>query len=613
MPDGNLYKMEGGTGELNNQGPTQPTNKADLNAFKGAYEGGNPSEAWWEENLDLEDYYGFRAMSMAIHDYDMHAGKNYFFYHDPEMDWWRVFNWDLDLTWTTTYGGGGGRGPLNEHVLNPNPRFQLEYRNRVRELRDLLFNSEQTGIMLDEVAGMVHTPGEISWVDADRAMWDYNPILVSSYINSSKAGHGRFYESASGRTFAGMLDKQHAYVSSRGAWMDTNEARDSAIPRRPTVTSIGPGGFPVDALTFQTSDFSDPQGAGSFGAMKWRVAEISPPGAPDFDPAGPKLHEIDAVWESEELASFESDVTVPAGVLRIGHLYRVRVRMMDTTGRWSNWSAPIEFTPGEPTAPFPQQDSLRITEIMYHPPEGQDYEFIELQNVGGAPVDLRPVSFIDGIGFDFASSDVTQLNPGEFVVVVENEAVFRSRYDAGDVTIAGEYSGRLGNGSERLVLNTGGNSTILDFEYLDDWYPLTDGGGHSLVIIDAEAPASSWANPASWVESNEIGGSPGYADGDPPVGGLQLVGDSNQDGDLNIADAVSLLLHLFGGGPEALPCEGDQVDEGGNLVLLDVNADAGVDLSDAVFLLQYMFANGPSPVAGTSCIRIEGCPTACTW
>ena len=33
LPDGNLYKMEAGTGELNNQGPTQPKNKSDLNAF----------------------------------------------------------------------------------------------------------------------------------------------------------------------------------------------------------------------------------------------------------------------------------------------------------------------------------------------------------------------------------------------------------------------------------------------------------------------------------------------------------------------------------------------------------------------------------------------------
>ena len=43
LPDGNLYKMEGGTGELNNQGPTQPTNKADLNAFMNMYRNGSPT------------------------------------------------------------------------------------------------------------------------------------------------------------------------------------------------------------------------------------------------------------------------------------------------------------------------------------------------------------------------------------------------------------------------------------------------------------------------------------------------------------------------------------------------------------------------------------------
>ena len=65
LPDGNLYKMEGGTGELNNQGPTHPTDKSDLDLFLSTYLGGSANAPWWEQNLDLDDYYSFRAVMMG--------------------------------------------------------------------------------------------------------------------------------------------------------------------------------------------------------------------------------------------------------------------------------------------------------------------------------------------------------------------------------------------------------------------------------------------------------------------------------------------------------------------------------------------------------------------
>ena len=68
----------------------------------------------------------------------------------------------------------------------------------MREIRDLLYNSEQTGMLIDEMASFIYTPGQLSWVDADRAMWDYNPIMTSSYVNSSKAGVGDITPAAAG-------------------------------------------------------------------------------------------------------------------------------------------------------------------------------------------------------------------------------------------------------------------------------------------------------------------------------------------------------------------------------------------------------------------------------
>lgn len=615
LPDGNYYKMEGGTGTLNNQGYNHPTDRSDLNTFKGTYEGSNPSEQWWRDNLDLPDYYNFRAIAMAIHDYDIHAGKNYFFYHNSETDKWHVLNWDLDLCWTTTYNGGGGRGPLNQHVLDRFSIFRLEYRNRVRELRDLLFNSDQTNMMIDEVAHRVHTPGQISFVDADRAMWDYNPILISNRINNSKAGHGRYYEAGTGsRTFAGMILKEKNYVNSRGNWMDSNQDGDSAIPNKPTISPQGQPSFPIDDLQFSTSSFSDPQGSGSFESMMWRIAEVTPPGQPKFDPLNPKIYEIDAEWESEELTTFQSDMTIPDWVCRPGEHYRVRVKMKDNTGRWSHWSNPIEFTATEASSPFPQQDALRITEIMYNPSLGSDLEFIEIYNRSGSTIDLTNISLVDGVNFDFKDGDVLSLPSGEFVLVVKNPEAFMSHYDfaPGEVNIAGEYDSRLSNSGEKIKLRYGKGTVIQEFTYFDSWHPATDGLGHSLNVIDIDANLDAWNQSTQWAESNLVGGSPGFTDGGPPPGGLQRPGDLNQDNNLDIGDAVRLLLAIYRGEDVTLPCEGATIQDGNNVAVADFNGDSSVDNSDVIGMLNFLYLDGPAHDGGLNCIRLDGCESTCS-
>src|SRR5688572_4802465 len=155
MPDGNLYKMEGGTGELNNLGPNGPTNKSDLRAFQNQLS--TASEQWIRDNVDLEQYYSYRAIVEAIHHYDIGAGKNYVWYHNPETGKWTQHAWDLDLTWTTTYEPGNS-DPWLGPILGK-PVFMKEYRNRLREIRDLMWNPEQVGRMLDDYAALVDKPG----------------------------------------------------------------------------------------------------------------------------------------------------------------------------------------------------------------------------------------------------------------------------------------------------------------------------------------------------------------------------------------------------------------------------------------------------------------------
>jgi hypothetical protein len=156
----------------------------------------------------------------------------------------------------------------------------------------------------------------------------------------------------------------------------------------------------------------------------------------------------------------------------------------------------------------PVAENLRITEIMYNPPEPNE-EFIELTNVGAETINLNLVSFTNGIDFTFPSID---LAAGEYVVVVQDSSVFKARYGT-NVNIAGQYSGRLNNAGERIELQDAIGRTILNFRYEDGWHSLTNGEDFSLTIIDpANNDLSSWDEKDSWRPSAYAGGSPGHDD-----------------------------------------------------------------------------------------------------
>ena len=78
-------------------------------------------------------------------------------------------------------------------------------------------------------------------------------------------------------------------------------------------------------------------------------------------------------------------------------------------------------------------------------------------------------------------------------------------------------------------------------------------------------------------------------------------------------ESVCLLGHLFQGNPAELPCGDGTVQDAANLVIFDANDDGGIDLSDAIYVLAYLFSSGgPAPVQGAECIPAEGCPAACS-
>ncbi len=553
LPDGNLYKMDGAYedgAKLNNQGPTGVTDKSDVFAFRSNYNSAYSANRWGSI-INLDAYYGLYAIYNAVHHGDI-TSKNHFFYQNPEPTtnewgtnnlWWQLV-WDVDLTWTCYYGGMSD--PFSRSRVLNYPDINVACRNRVREIVDLLFNPEQTNQLIDDYAAIIDNPdGGLSIVDADRAMWDYHWAVGNGayprYLNrqaSSKAGHGRFYQEAVDRgyqrDFAGMVQVMKDFVVERGSHMNSISS-DSAIPRTPTVTATSPPAFPISSLTFETSPFSDPQGSHTFAAMKWRIAEVAEGSEPPAIPLGysrePGKYEIDSAWESEEITDVSNRVIqIPASEVKVGRTYRVRSRMKDYSGRWSHWSDPVQFVTGEPLSAGILED-LRITEVMYNPPappagdstDNEEFEFIELMNIGDENLDLSSVSFVDGITFDFSNGSIMSLGPGEFVLVVKNQAAFTSRYGT-DLSnrIAGEYSGKLSNNGENVILEDFWNSTIVEFEYNDGrgWSLSPDGGGHSLIPLNSaliDEPAGSLNYGGNWRASTYIGGSPGTDDPEPEI------------------------------------------------------------------------------------------------
>ncbi|HKX60605.1 MAG TPA: lamin tail domain-containing protein, partial [Verrucomicrobiae bacterium] len=537
LPDGNLYKMEGGSGELNNLSPTGPTDKSDLTYLQANYN--NATEAWWRTNWNLASHYSYQAIVQGIHHYDIADGKNYFFYRNPATRLWETCTWDLDLTWANNmYRGGqtGGDEPLKSRLLdnfnNPGrlPNVNVEFRNRIREIRDLLWNQDQAYALIDEYASLVRGPTNGPTIlDADRSMWDFNPKMSSSTYTDqpgSKAGQGRFYQWPNQapnpanlpRTFAGGIQLMKSYVDYRATnatfSLDTMAA-DNARPNRPTISYTGPSGFPLNQLTFRSSAYS---GVNPFKSMRWRVGEVS------AFPGEPRKYEIETVWDSGPITTFTPDILIPADGLRVGGRYRVRVLHTDMTGRNSNWSPPIEFTCGDPVNEAELLNYLRITEVMFNPPVG-GYEYVELFNTSSTvSLNLAGVRFTQGIDYTFATGLI--LPPSSYLVVVGTTdlAGFRAYYGLDtSVTIVGPYSGSLNNAGEQLVLRTSaGGRDIVNFSYGDGrgWPPGADGGGHAMVFLDSALSAQNTGSgeyAANWRPSSYLRGSPGRADPASPA------------------------------------------------------------------------------------------------
>ncbi|MBI4600665.1 MAG: hypothetical protein HY721_01770 [Planctomycetes bacterium] len=108
-------------------------------------------------------------------------------------------------------------------------------------------------------------------------------------------------------------------------------------------------------------------------------------------------------------------------------------------------------------------------------------------------------------------------------------------------------------------------------EGLTSWtpsLPVQPGGQYTW---RAQAAEGGWGGPPA-IACFEVAGLP------------FLRGDSNGDDEVDLSDAVYVLIYLFNGGPTPDPLEAGDADGNGT-----------IEITDSIYLLSYLFLGGPAP------------------
>ncbi len=217
---------------------------------------------------------------------------------------------------------------------------------------------------------------------------------------------------------------------------------------------------------------------------------------------------------SDDAARYTGPFALGESVLMKARAYRA------ASNEWSALSEATFLVGG-----LASSSNLVVSELNYRPrpPSGEaelavansrtDFEFIELKNIGNAPIDLTGVSFSQGIGFSFGlETPLRMLAPGEEVLIVEDSTALAARYGNAILErVAGEFEddSKLSNDGENITLLAADGEVIKTFLYSDEvpWPSAPDGEGFTLTLVDP-AGNPDHALPQNWTASGRIDGDP---------------------------------------------------------------------------------------------------------
>jgi len=351
------------------------------------------------------------------------------------------------------------------------PDFRQKWSDRWFELRQ---GALSTQALMTDIDATV----DLLWESQQRNFVRWPQVLGEYVWRNARGWHQRY-------TFQMEVDYMKTWLTTRLAWLDERHPLPRGGARHPAAPQYSPAPGEVRADTLVT--LTAPQGTIYYTTD-------------GTDPRRPMVQQVpnseidDSVLSDSALA-----YTEPISLIQST---RFRSRVLSDTG----WSPLHQAT----YAVGAVAQSLRITEIMYHPLEAES-EFIELKNAGPSTINLNWVAFTDGIYFTFPPIDMA---PGDTGLLVRSRQDFTTAHPTVLPTqIFGQYAGTLSNAGERIVLQDALGRSIHDFHYQDDWYDSTDGDGLSLTVRGAAAvDANDLSHKADWRPSTSIGGSPGTDD-----------------------------------------------------------------------------------------------------
>jgi hypothetical protein len=552
-PDGSLYKMYDDlqNGQIDGEGIHRKKTRlnedsSDLLALAKGIDTRNPNrDQFVFDNVNIPAMINYWASSVIMHEND-HTHKNYYAYRDTSdpvnnpggTNEWMFLPWDKDLTFGINNGIGGViadqdwpgdiRSPshpffgCSEHQKNDyqwnclidachdNQVIRLMYLRRLRTLMDEMLQPPNTPVTqrkfekrVDELKAQLSIElGSSGWnSNVERIKTDYLQVR-RRHLFQDHSIHNPGYDQN-----AGIPDEQPDDVTVNFDSIDFNPA--SGNQDEEYVALYNPNAFEVDITGW---------------SLQGGIEHVFPPGT--------VIPRYGRIYVTPNAVAFRNRSQSPRGGLQLlvqgnykGHLssWGETINLLENNGRLVNT---ITYQ-GDPSD---QQRYLRVTEVMYNPAGGdifdsQEYEYIELKNIGTAPLPLTGVKFTDGISFNIPG---ITLAAGDYVVVVKNQDAFASRYTTpGNVHVLGPYEGQLSNSGENIKLEDSTNSTILEFGYKDGWYDITDGMDFSLTIIDpASAEPNQWDDKSLWRPSAAAGGSPGWDDtGELPTLGEVVINE----------------------------------------------------------------------------------------
>jgi hypothetical protein len=536
--DGALYKMYNRLDSSSsgvNKKTRKDENNSDLAALvSGLGQNGDARLRYGYDNMNVAGTINYLAALDMTNNRD-HGHKNYYVYRDTEgTGEWRPLVWDIDLC----LGRNWVSGPAYFDDVLRNNDLRAGPTNRMKQFifNDAVLNRmflRRVRTLMDEMLGSPAAP-------VDYLQNRVNDLVALIDPNDDSPTTG--------------LDDADLDYQKWGSWGNRNAMRPAAdrilnefIPTRRTqlygIGEIPSIQAPMTSINIGTIDFN-PASSGATADQSGEYFELTNPNNTEVDcsdwvisggismtlPPGAVIPRNGTLHVSREAVGFRSRSVSPKGnekrYLVSGYGGQLSARG-ETIVLTDNLGSVIDtkMYPGSPTS---AQTGLRISELLYAPADpsagelnidpnlsGSDFEFIELINIGTTTLNLGGVQFVEGVSMTFAAG--VMITPGQRVVVVSNQAAFELRNGIG-LPVVGEFDGNLSNGGEQLQIIDEMGENVLEFTYEDDWYPLADGAGYSLVILDpAATPVTDFDQAANWRVSQSIGGSPGTASSGMPL------------------------------------------------------------------------------------------------